>query len=203
MKKMCKLSDKFLNLIMEDHIKPNMPNAQGGESFIDKNGPRINEQISTPQVRLILTNGENVGIVSTREALKRANEEGLDLIEIAPNDEFPVCKILDAGKYKYEMQKRKADAKKKQKVIEIKEIKFTPNIGDNDYSVKMRSAKRFLADGNKVKFTLRFRGREMSYIDLGMEVLKRAQTDLAELGRVEQEPKLEGRQMGMLIAPMK
>lgn len=178
-----------------------MSNTQ--ENFADKNGPRINEQILNHQVRLILSNGENIGIISTREALKRAQEEGLDLIEIAAHDEFPVCKILDAGKYKYEMQKRKADAKKKQKVIEIKEIKFTPNIGDNDYAVKMRAAKRFLEDGNKVKFTLRFRGREMSYIDLGMAVLQRARTDLETLAKVEQEPKLEGRQMGMLVSPVK
>lgn len=188
---------------MEDHIKPNMPNAQSGETFSDKNGPRINEQISNQQVRLILANGENIGIISTREALRKAEDAGLDLIEIAPHDEFPVCKILDAGKYKYELQKRKADAKKKQKVIEIKEIKFTPNIGDNDYGVKMRAAKRFLEEGNKVKFTLRFRGREMSYIDLGMAVLKRAQADLTGLGKVEQDPKLEGRQMGMIVAPAK
>ena len=187
---------------MEARIKPTTMNAQGNDSA-DKNNPRINEQITNPQVRLILSTGENIGIISTREALRKAEEAGLDLIEIAPNENCPVCKILDFGKYKYEMQKRKADARKKQKTVEVKEIKFTPNIGDNDNCVKMKAAKRFLEDGNKVKFTLRFRGREMSYIDLGMSVLKRAQSDLEGIGKVEGEPKLEGRQMGMVVAPSK
>lgn len=184
---------------MEARIKPTNTNAQHD----DKNNPRINEQITNPQVRLILSTGENIGIISTREALKKAEEAGLDLIEIAPNDSCPVCKILDFGKYKYEMQKRKADARKKQKTVEIKEIKFTSNIGENDYLVKIRAAKRFLESGNKVKFTLRFRGREMSYIDLGTEVLKRTIADLEGIGKVESEPKLEGRQMGMMMAPNK
>lgn len=182
---------------MEARIKPNMSNAQND----DKNNPRINEQITSPQVRLILSTGENIGIISTKEALKKAEDAGLDLIEIAPNDSCPVCKILDFGKYKYEMQKRKADARKKQKTVEVKEIKFTSNIGENDYLVKIRAAKRFLESGNKVKFTLRFRGREMSYIELGTEVLKRAISDLEPVGKVEAEPKLEGRQMGMMMAP--
>ncbi len=184
---------------MEDIIKPNFQSAHNTPNT-SKDGLRVNEQIIAPQVRLILTTGENIGIISTREALKKAAEEGLDLIEIAPG-EFPVCKILDAGKYRYEMQKRKAEAKKKQKVVEIKEIKFTPNIGDNDYGVKMRNAHRFLEEGNKVKFTLRFRGREMSYIDSGMEVLRRARVDLEDIAKVELEPKLDGRQMTMIVAP--
>ncbi len=188
---------------MEGVIKPNNSTVQGSNISNDKGGFRVNDQITNPQIRLILSNGENVGIISIREALRKADEEGLDLVEIAPNGEFPVCKILDAGKYRYEMQKRKAEAKKKQKIIEIKEIKFTPNIGDNDYAVKMRAAKRFLEDGNKVKFTLRFRGREMSYIEQGSEVLKRAKSDLEDIAKVEQEAKLEGRQMGMLVAPLK
>ncbi len=188
---------------MEDIIKPNNPSVQGSGVSGDKASFRVNEQITNPQIRLILSNGENVGIISTREALRKADDAGLDLVEIAPNGDFPVCKILDAGKYRYEMQKRKAEAKKKQKTVEIKEIKFTPNIGDNDYAVKMRSAKRFLEEGNKVKFTLRFRGREMSYIEQGSEVLKRAKTDLDGIAKVEQEAKLEGRQMGMLVAPLK
>lgn len=188
---------------MEDVIKPNNSNTFGGEQSADKSAFRMNEQITNPQVRLILGNGENVGIIPIREALAKAREIGLDLIEIAPNGNIPVCKILDAGKYRYEMQKRKAEAKKKQKTVEIKEIKFTPNIGDNDYAVKMRAAKRFLENGNKVKFTLRFRGREMSYIESGSEVLKRARTDLADFARLEQEARLEGRQMSMLIAPVK
>ncbi len=186
---------------MEDTIKPTMNNMPSHEQTSDKSGIRVNTQITARQVRLILADGENVGVVFLREALQKADDAGLDLVEIAANGDIPVCKILDYGKYKYEMQKRKADAKKKQKVIEIKEIKFTPHIGDNDYGVKMRAARRFLEDGNKVKFTLRFRGREMSYLELGMDVLKRARTDLEEIAKVEQEPKLEGRQMGMLVAP--
>ena len=185
---------------MEDIIKPNLSSSnQAGAA--SKDGPRINEQITSPKVRLILSDGENAGVVPTNEAIRRAADLGLDLIEIAPNGEIPVCKILDSGKYKYEMQKRKAEAKKKQKVQETKEIKFTPNIGDNDYSVKMRSAKRFLEEGNKVKFTLRFRGREMSYVDLGMEVLRRAKTELEDIAKVDQEPKMDGRQMAMMLSP--
>ncbi|MBQ9739248.1 MAG: translation initiation factor IF-3 [Alphaproteobacteria bacterium] len=185
---------------MEDIIKPNLSSSNQAGA-VSKDGPRINEQITSPKVRLILSDGENVGVVPTSEAIRRANELGLDLIEIAPNGEIPVCKILDSGKYKYEMQKRKAEAKKKQKVQETKEIKFTPNIGDNDYSVKMRSAKRFLEEGNKVKFTLRFRGREMSYVDLGMEVLRRAKSELEDVAKVDQEPKMDGRQMAMMMSP--
>ena len=184
---------------MEDFIKPNF---QAPAQSQDKSDFRVNGQITTSQVRLILANGDNFGVISTREAIKKAADQGLDLIEIAPGP-MPVCKILEAGKYRYELQKRRAEAKKKQKVIEIKEIKLTPNIGDNDYMVKMRSAKRFLEEGNKVKFNLRFRGREMSYIDLGAAVLARAKTDLAELAKVEQEPKLDGRQMTLVVAPIK
>ena len=143
----------------------------------------------------------NVGIVTAREALRRANEAGLDLVEISCNPNGSVCKIMDAGKYKYELQKRKSEAKKKQKVQETKEIKFTPNIGDNDYLVKMRNAKKFLAEGNKVKFTVRFRGREMSYQDLGAAVLERAAQDVADIAKVEQSAKLDGRNMGMMVSP--
>lgn len=185
---------------MEENIKPNLSSSNQNAPAVNKEGPRINEQITNPQVRLILSDGENIGVVATKEAIRKALDQGLDLIEIS-NGEIPVCKILDAGKYKYEMQKRKAEAKKKQKVQETKEIKFTPNIGDNDYMVKMRACRRFLEEGDKVKFTLRFRGREMSYIDLGMGVLRRAKTDLEEVAKVEQEPKMEGRQMFMLVSP--
>lgn len=163
-------------------------------------GVKANEQITAPQVRLILEDGTNRGVISTREALQKAVEAGLDLVEISAAD-IPVCKILDAGKYRYELQKKRADAKKKQKVVEIKEIKFTPRIGENDYNIKMRAVKRFLEEGNKVKFTVRFRGREMSHMDLGMAVLQRAQTEVEELAKAEQTPKLEGRQMSLLIAP--
>ena len=167
----------------------------------NKDEPRINEKINALQIRLIDENGMNVGIVTSREAMRRAEEAGLDLVEISATPAGSVCKIMDAGKYKYELQKRKSEAKKKQKVQETKEIKFTPNIGDNDYQVKMRNAKKFLAEGNKVKFTLRFRGREMSYQDLGEAVLKRAAADVADVAKIEQSPKLEGRNMGMLVSP--
>ncbi len=182
---------------MEVHIKPNIQGSSTG-----KNDFRMNEQITNPQIRLILATGENFGIISTREALRKAADQGLDLVEIAPG-EFPVCKILEAGKYRYEMQKRKAEARKNQKVVDIKEIKLTPNIGDNDYGVKMRAARRFLEGGDKVKFNLRFRGREMSYLDLGAAVLERAKADLADIAKVEHAPKLDGRQMSMTMAPVK
>ncbi len=142
-----------------------------------------------------------VGIVGIREALIAAEEAGLDLVEIAPNADPPVCKILDYGKYKYELQKKAAEARKKQKVIEVKEIKMRPNIDDNDYDVKMRSAKRFIEEGDKVKVTMRFRGREMAHQDLGMNVLIRVRDDLDSMAKVEQMPKLEGRQMIMVLAP--
>ena len=130
-----------------------------------------------------------------------AEEAGLDLVEVSPNADPPVCKILDFGKFKYESQKRKAEARKKQKVIEIKEIKLRPNIDDNDYNIKMRSMIKFLEEGDKVKVTLRFRGREMAHQDLGVKVLDRVRGDLDEMGKVEQFPKMEGRQMVMVIAP--
>ena len=168
---------------------------------MNKDEPRVNEKITVPQVRLINEQGENVGIVMTREALRQAYDAGLDLVEISSGTGGSVCKIMDAGKYKYELQKRKNEAKKKQKIVETKEIKFTPNIGDNDYQVKMRNARKFLAEGNKVKFTLRFRGREMSYVDLGKAVLQRAEADVADIAKLEQEPKLEGRNMGMMVSP--
>lgn len=142
-----------------------------------------------------------VGVVSLRDALMAAEDAGLDLVEIAPQAEPPVCKILDYGKYKYEAQKKAAEARKKQKIIEVKEIKLRPNIDDNDYDVKMRSARRFLEEGDKVKVTMRFRGREMAHQDLGMNVLVRVRDALDELAKVEQMPKLEGRQMVMVLAP--
>lgn len=145
--------------------------------------------------------GENVGVVSVREALKRAEEVGLDLIEISPNANPPVCKILDLGKYRYEQQKRKAEARKNQKVVEIKEIKLSPNIDTHDYEVKLRSAKRFIDDGNKVKFTLRFRGREMAYMEQGEEVMARIVEDSDLYAKVEQPAKLEGKQITMMLVP--
>jgi len=142
-----------------------------------------------------------IGVVTLRDALIAAEEASLDLVEVAPQAEPPVCKILDYGKFKYEAQKKAAEARKKQKVIEVKEIKLRPNIDDNDYEVKMRAAKRFIEEGDKVKVTLRFRGREMAHQDLGMNVLMRVRDELEEMAKVEQMPKLEGRQMIMVLAP--
>ncbi len=142
-----------------------------------------------------------VGVVSLRDALIAAEDAGLDLVEIAPQAEPPVCKVLDYGKFKFEAQKKAAEARKKQKVIEVKEIKLRPNIDDNDYEVKMRSARRFIEEGDKVKVTMRFRGREMAHQDLGMNVLIRVRDELEEIAKVEQMPKLEGRQMVMVLAP--
>ena len=152
-------------------------------------------------MRLILSDGNNIGVVSLREALQKASDEGLDLVEISPNAVPPVCKVLDLGKYKYELQKRRNEAKKKQKVVEIKELKLTPTIDVHDYEVKLKNARRFLEDGNKVKFTLKFRGRELSYQNQGLDVLNRIKADLEGIGRVEQEAKLEGKSMGMLVVP--
>ena len=191
----------WLTILEDCTIIQNFNREDTRASNVNKDEPRINEKINALQIRLIDENGINVGLMNSREALRRANEAGLDLVEISSTPSGSVCKIMDAGKYKYELQKRKNEARKKQKVQETKEIKFTPNIGDNDYQVKMRNAKKFLAEGNKVKFTLRFRGREMSYQDLGEAVLKRAAEDVADVAKIEQSPKLDGRNMGMLVAP--
>ena len=161
----------------------------------------MNEDIRVPQVRLIDEEGEMIGVMSAREALLRAYDAGMDLLEISPNAVPPVCKITDYGKFKYEQQKKANEARKKQKIVEIKEIKVRPNIDDHDYDVKMRSAKSFLDEGDKVKVTLRFRGREMAHQDLGVKVLERIRTELAELAKVEQMPRLENRQMIMVLAP--
>ena len=169
----------------------------------ENDGPRINREIKAKEVRLINYNGENAGVVSLAEALKIAQEVGLDLIEISPQVTPPVCKVLDYGKYKYEMQKRKAEAKKNQKVIEIKELKLRPMIDTHDYEVKIKQAKKFLGEGNKVKFTMRFKGREMNTSNLGQDVLHRILDDLEGLYKLDSEPKMEGRQMMMLISPEK
>ena len=167
----------------------------------EEDGPRINEEIKVKEVRLIDENGENRGIGSIREALTLAAEADLDLIEISPQATPPVCKILDFGKYKYEMQKRKAEAKKNQKVIEIKELKLRPMIDTHDYEVKIKQAKKFLSDGNKVKFTMRFKGREMNTSNLGQDVLHRILEDLEGLYKLDSEPKMDGRQMSMIMSP--
>ena len=163
----------------------------------------MNQEIDIPRVRLVGADGEMVGVVAIRDAIRAADEVGLDLVEVSPNADPPVCKILDYGKYKYEAQKKANEARKKQKIIEVKEIKLRPNIDDNDYHVKMRNARRFLEAGDKVKVTLRFRGREMAHQELGMNVLTRVRDELEELTKVELFPKLEGRQMVMVIAPRK
>ncbi|MCA3388248.1 MAG: translation initiation factor IF-3 [Roseomonas sp.] len=175
-----------------------MPAAQQAPA---REGPRINDEIRVPQVRLIDDRGEMLGVMSAREALIRAYDVGLDLVEISPNAVPPVCKILDYGKYKYEQQKKANEARKKQKVVEIKEIKVRPNIDDHDYDVKMKQMKNFIGEGDKVKVTLRFRGREMAHQELGVKVLERIRNDLIELVKVEQMPKLENRQMVMVVAP--
>ncbi len=164
-------------------------------------GPRVNGRIRSPEIRLIGADGENLGVVDPRKALQLAEEAGLDLVEISPNAVPPVCKIMDFGKYKYETQKREAEARKKQKVIEIKEIKFRPGTDKHDYDVKMRSVLKFLDEGDKVKITLRFRGREMAHQELGLELLNRVAADVQEVAKIENMPKLEGRQMVMMIAP--
>ena len=152
-------------------------------------------------MQLINAEGTNLGVVPTDQALAMAEEAGLDLVEISPNTEPPVCKILDLGKLKYQTQKKAAEARKKQKIIEIKEIKMRPNIDTHDYEVKKRAMERFFEDGDKVKVTLRFRGREMAHQHLGMELLNRVKEDFDEMAKVELEPKLEGRQMTMVLSP--
>jgi translation initiation factor IF-3 len=171
------------------------------DSTPSREGPRVNEQIGVPEVRLIDENGDNIGVVSRDDALTRAEEAGLDLVEVSPGATPPVCKILDYGRFKYEDQKKKSEARKRQKTIDVKEIKMRPNIDQHDYEVKMRSIQRFLADGDKVKVTLRFRGREMAHQELGLKVLDRVRQELDEVAKVEQFPKLEGRQMIMVMAP--
>ncbi len=167
----------------------------------ENDGPRINREIKAKEVRLINYNGENAGVVSLAEALKIAQEVGLDLIEISPQVTPPVCKVLDYGKYKYEMQKKKNEAKKNQKVVSIKELKFRPMIDTHDYEVKVKQAKKFLAQGDKVKFTMRYKGREMSANDLGKEILNKLLEDLDGLCKVDSAPKMEGKQMFMIVSP--
>jgi len=164
-----------------------------------RDGPRVNEDIRVPQVRLIDQDGEMLGVMSARDAIQRAYSVGLDLLEISPNADPPVCKILDFGKFKYEQQKKKNEAKKRQKVIEIKEVKVRPNIDENDYQVKLRAMKTFIEEGDKVKVTLRFRGREMAHQDIGVRVLERIRGDLDGTTKVEQMRKMENRQMVMVL----
>jgi len=161
----------------------------------------VNDRIRADEIRLIGADGDNVGVVAPSRAMELAEQAGLDLVEISPNANPPVCKIMDYGKYKYEQQKRESEARKKQKVIEVKEVKFRPNTDTHDYDVKMRNVMKFLENGDKVKVTLRFRGREMAHQELGRDLLHRVAEDTKEVGKVENMPKMEGRQMIMIIGP--
>lgn len=166
-----------------------------------KEGPRINEDIALPEVQLIDIEGKNQGVIAIADAMAQAEAAGLDLVEIVPNAKPPVCKILDYGKFKFLEQKKAAEARKKQKVVEIKEIKLRPGIDDHDYGVKMRAVRRFFDEGDKVKVTLRFRGREMAHQELGYRLLERVKRETLEIAKVEVEPSMEGRQMVMILAP--
>ncbi len=166
-----------------------------------KSGPRYNQMITSDKVRVIDENGENIGVMYTREAIEQAADVGLDLVEVSPNADPPVCKFLDVGKFRYEAQKKANAARKTQKTQEIKEIKMRPNIDDHDYDVKMRAIHKFIGEGDKVKVTLRFRGRELSHQQLGMNLLKRVQEDTAEIAKIEAYPRMEGRQMLMVLSP--
>ncbi len=166
-----------------------------------KSGPRYDQFIQVPKVRVIDDEGENLGLMYTREAMEQANEKGLNLVEVSPNADPPVCKFLDVGKHRYEAQKKANAARKSQKTQDIKEVKMRPNIDTHDYDVKMRNVNKFIDNGDKVKVTLRFRGREMAHQHLGMDLLKRVQADVEEIAKVEAFPRLEGRQMLMVLAP--
>jgi translation initiation factor IF-3 len=169
----------------------------------DSDRARINEQINVPEIRLIDIDGNQMGIVSTQEALYAARESGVDLVEISPTANPPVCRIMDYGKFLFEVSKKQAEAKKKQKQIQIKELKFRPTTEDGDYQVKLRNLVRFLEHGDKVKITLRFRGREVAHQELGMKILERLQQDTADIAVVEQHAKREGRQLLMVLSPKK
>ena len=166
-----------------------------------QDGPRVNRQIRSPKIRLIDEEGNMIGVVTVSEGLRRAEEAGLDLVEISPNVDPPVCKVTDFGKLKYENQKKKTAAKKKQKVITVKEVKVRPGIEENDFQVKLRSVIKFLNEGDKVKVTLRFRGREIAHEEFGLKVLERIRDEVAEISKVEHQPKKEGRQMIMILGP--
>ncbi|MBA8666313.1 translation initiation factor IF-3 [Holosporaceae bacterium 'Namur'] len=162
---------------------------------------RINEQINSSQIRLIDHEGNMIGIVLPKQGLELARRVGLDLVEISPNAEPPVCKVMDFGKYKYEIQKKAQEAKKKQKVVEIKEIKIRPNIAEGDYGVKLKNARKFIAEGNKVRVSLQFKGREITHNELGFAVIQKFKADMSDVAKVELEPKLEGKQIFLVIIP--
>ena len=165
-------------------------------------GPRFNNRITSPEVQVIASDGENLGIINTNEAISMARNQGLDLIEIAPNANPPVCKIMDMGKYKYDAQKKANLAKKKQKIIALKEIKMRPVTETHDYEFKVKNAKKFIAKGDKVKFTIRFKGRELQHSHLGNELMTKIKDDMKDIGKVELQPKFDGKQMIMVIQPL-
>lgn len=184
-----------------NQFPPRAPLGAKDARTFSKGGTRVNEHIQAAKVRLIDADGEMIGVVTRSVALEKAKDAGLDLVEISPNSEPPVCKILDHGKYRYEEQKRKAELKKKQKTIELKEIQIRPGIEEHDYKVKLRNAERFLKEGNKVKITLQFRGREMAHQEHGVNILERLQADISEIGKAELAPKLEGKRLMMVLVP--
>lgn len=180
-----------------------IPRGKGPRGTTNSGEPRVNERIRADEVRLVGAEGEMIGVVPIDDALARAREAGMDLVEVSPGAEPPVCKILDYGKYKYQAQKKASEARKKQKVIHIKEVKLRPNIDPHDLEIKMRKVHEFLDAGDKVKITLRFRGREMSHQEIGYALLKRIKEDLADKVKVEHKPSMEGRQVLMVLAPAK
>jgi len=165
-------------------------------------GPKANNRINSPEVQVIASNGENLGILNTNQAIAMAKEEGLDLIEIAPKANPPVCKIIDMGKFKYDAQKKANKAKKKQKIVLLKEIKLRPVTGTHDYEFKVKNAKKFIVKGDKVKFTIRFKGRELQHSHLGNELMNKIKEDMKDIGKVELDPKFDGKQMIMVIQPL-
>ena len=165
-------------------------------------GPRTNNRINSPEVQVISSDGDNLGIIKTNDAISRAKEEGLDLIEIAPNANPPVCKIMDMGKFKYDQQKKASKAKKNQKKVELKEIKLRPVTGVHDYTFKIKNAQKFLSKGDKVKFTIKFKGRELQHVNLGNELMDKIKVDMENVGKIELQPKFDGKQMIMVVQPV-
>ena len=165
-------------------------------------GPRSNNRIYSPEVQVISSDGENLGVLNTTQAISMAKNEGLDLIEISPNANPPVCKIMDMGKYKYDLQKKANQAKKKQKTVSLKEIKLRPGTETHDYNFKIKNAKKFISKGDKVKFTVKFKGREMQHTDLGKELMNKIIEETKDIAKVESQPKFEGKQMVMIIQPI-
>ena len=195
------MHQKSRSIVINQNFQNNRSNFRSGSS--SNRGPKVNDRIRATDVQLIGSDGQNIGIVSLNDALMTAKEQGLDLIEIAPNAKPPVCKITDFGKYKYELQKKASQAKKKQKVVTLKEIKMRPGTDVHDYNFKMKATEKFLAKGDKVKFTIKLKGREMQHLKLAPDLAGRIVSDLKITGKVEQTPKMEGKQMTFIIQPLK